>query len=234
MENKYKRVLLKISGEALAGEAGFGIDDAMLADVAREIKQIYDLGIEIAIVVGGGNFWRGRTGKSIDRVTADYMGMMATAMNAMAITDALQKHGVDAVLQTSISMNQISEPVNRKKAIGHLEQKRIVVFGTGTGLAFFSTDTTAALRAAEIDADVILLAKNIDAVYSADPNTNSDAIRYDKLTHLEVIEKQLGVMDITAATLCMENDIKLHVFALAEKGNLLKAAKGEKIGTIII
>lgn len=234
MGSKYQRVLLKISGEALAGEAGFGIDEAMLADVASQVKEIHDLGIEVAIVVGGGNFWRGRTGKSIDRVTADYMGMMATTMNAMAIADALQKHEVETVLQTSISMDQISEPINRKKALAHLAQKRIVVFGTGTGLPFFSTDTTAALRAAEIDADVILLAKNIDAVYSEDPNINPDAARYDELTHLEVIERQLGVMDITAATLCMENGIKIHVFALAEKGNLLKAAKGEKIGTIIV
>ncbi len=234
MENKYKRVLLKISGEALAGDAGFGIDDAMLANVAAQIKEIHALGIEIAIVVGGGNFWRGRTGKSIDRVTADYMGMMATTMNAMAISDALQKHDVETVLQTAISMNPISEPINRKKALAHLAQKKIVVFGTGTGLPFFSTDTTAALRAAEIDADVILLAKNIDAVYSEDPNKNPNAVRYDELTHSEVVEKHLGVMDITAATLCMENEIKLHVFALAEAGNLLKAVRGEKIGTIII
>lgn len=233
MENKYRRVLLKVSGEALAGEAGFGIDDAMLAKVARQVKEIHDLGIQVAIVVGGGNFWRGRTGKSIDRVTADYMGMMATTMNAMAISDALQKQGLESKLQTSISMDQISEPVNRRKALGHLKKGRVVVFGTGTGLPFFSTDTTAALRAAEIDADVILLAKNIDAVYSDDPNKNPDAVKYETLTHLEVIEKQLGVMDITAATLCMENGINIHVFGATEEGNLLKAVKGEKIGTII-
>lgn len=233
MENKYERVLLKISGEALAGEAGFGIDDQMLSRVAEQVKEIHDLGIEIGIVVGGGNFWRGRTGKSIDRVTADYMGMMATTMNAMAIADALQKQGVDTALQTAISMDQISEPINRKKALAHLEEKRVVVFGTGTGLPFFSTDTTAALRAAEIDADVILFAKNVDAVYSKDPNEDPNAIRYDRLTHLDLIEKQLKVMDTTAATLCMENGIMIHVFALAEEGNLLKAVKGEKIGTII-
>lgn len=233
MDKNYKRVLLKVSGEALAGEAGFGIDDAMLAKVASEVKEIHELGIEVAIVVGGGNFWRGRTGKSIDRVTADYMGMMATTMNAMAISDALQKQGLEAKLQTAISMDQISEPINRKKALGHLAKGRIVVFGTGTGLPFFSTDTTAALRAAEIDADVILLAKNIDAVYSDDPNKNPDAVKYDKLTHIEVIEKQLGVMDITAATLCMENSIKIHVFGAAQEGNLLRAVRGEKIGTII-
>ncbi len=233
MKPKYKRVLLKFSGEALAGEQKFGINDQMLSDMAAQVKEIHDMGVEVALVVGGGNFWRGRTGQSIDRATADYMGMLATTMNAMALQDAMEKQGLDVVLQTAITMTQIGEPFNRKEAIKHLTAGKVVVFGTGTGSPFFSTDTTSALRAAEIGADVILLAKSIDAVYSADPLKDPNAVRYDELTHKEVIEKQLGVMDITAATLCMENNIAIHVFGAAERGNVIKAIAGEKIGTII-
>ena len=199
MEAKYKRVLLKISGEALAGDDRFGINEAMLKKVAGQVKEITEMGVEVAIVVGGGNFWRGRTGRSIDRATADYMGMLATVMNAMALQDAFESEGLPTRVQTAIEMREVAEPYIRRKAISHLEGKKVVIFGAGTGNPFFSTDTTAALRAAEIDAEVILLAKKIDAVYSDDPEINPDAVRYDSLTHTEVLEKNLKVMDSTAA-----------------------------------
>lgn len=233
MKAKYKRVLLKISGEALAGEEKFGLNEEMLSSVATQIKEIKELGVEIAIVVGGGNFWRGRTSKSMDRATADYMGMLATVINAMALQDALESIGIPARVQTAIEMREVAEPYIRRRAISELQNGDVVIFGAGTGNPFFSTDTTAALRAAEIDADVILLAKKVDAVYSDDPVKNCDAIRYERLTHKEVLEKGLGVMDSTAASLCMDNNIDIHVFALAEQGNMLRAVCGEKIGTII-
>ncbi|MCI5721901.1 MAG: UMP kinase [Firmicutes bacterium] len=233
MEPKYKRVLLKISGEALAGEQKFGINEAMVRKVAAQVKDIHDLGVEVAIVVGGGNFWRGRTSGDMDRATADYMGMLATVMNSLALQDGLLAAGVKARVQTAIEMREIAEPYARRKAISQLEQNDVVIFGAGTGSPFFSTDTTAALRAVEIDADIILLAKNVDAVYSDDPQTNPDAVRYDELTHMEVIEKDLKVMDLTAATLCKDNNIAIHVFGIAEEGNVLKAVCGEKIGTLI-
>ena len=233
MEPKYKRVLLKISGEALAGEQKFGINEAMVRKVAAQVKDIHDLGVEVAIVVGGGNFWRGRTSGDMDRATADYMGMLATVMNSLALQDGLLAAGVKARVQTAIEMREIAEPYARRKAISQLEQNDIVIFGAGTGSPFFSTDTTAALRAVEIDADIILLAKNVDAVYSDDPQTNPDAVRFDELTHMEVIEKDLKVMDLTAATLCKDNNIAIHVFGIAEEGNVLKAVCGEKIGTLI-
>lgn len=233
MEAKYKRVLLKISGEALAGDERFGINEAMLKKVADQVKEITQMGVEVAIVVGGGNFWRGRTGKSIDRATADYMGMLATVMNAMALQDAFESEGLPTRVQTAIEMREVAEPYIRRKAISHLEGKKVVIFGAGTGNPFFSTDTTAALRAAEIDAEVILLAKKIDAVYSDDPETNPDAVKYEKLTHTEVLEKDLKVMDSTAAALCRDNSIAIHVFALAEDGNIKKAVCGESIGTIV-
>lgn len=233
MNSIYKRVLLKVSGEALAGTDKFGINDQILEEVSGQIKEIHEMGVEIAVVVGGGNFWRGRTGQSIERATADYMGMLATIMNAMALQDVLDRQGVKSILQTAINMSQIGEPFNRKNAVRHLSEGKVVIFGGGTGSPFFSTDTTAALRAAEVDADVILLAKKVDAVYSEDPEKNPDALRFDVLSHREVVEKELQVMDITAATLCMENDIDIHVFGVAEKGNMLKAVKGDKIGTII-
>ncbi|MDO5303326.1 MAG: UMP kinase [Clostridia bacterium] len=233
MEPKYKRVLLKISGEALAGEQKFGINEAMVRKVAAQVKDIHDLGVQVAIVVGGGNFWRGRTSGDMDRATADYMGMLATVMNSLALQDGLLAAGVKARVQTAIEMREIAEPYARRKAISQLEQGDIVIFGAGTGSPFFSTDTTAALRAVEVGADIILLAKNVDAVYSDDPQTNPEAVKYDELTHMEVIEKDLKVMDLTAATLCKDNNIAIHVFGVAEEGNVLKAVCGEKIGTII-
>ena len=233
MEPIYKRVLLKISGEALAGSDHFGINEAMTQKVAKEVKQIHDLGVEVAIVVGGGNFWRGRTSKDMDRATADYMGMLATVINSLALQDAFLALGVPAKVQTAIEMKEIAEPYARRRALSHLEHGDIVIFGAGTGSPFFSTDTAAALRAAEIDADVILLAKNVDGVYDSDPATNPNAVRFDELTHMEVVEKDLKVMDLTAATLCKDNHIIIHVFAIAEEGNVVKAIAGEKIGTII-
>ena len=233
MEPIYKRVLLKISGEALAGSDHFGINEAMTQKVAKEVKQIHDLGVEVAIVVGGGNFWRGRTSKDMDRATADYMGMLATVMNSLALQDAFLALGVPAKVQTAIEMKEIAEPYARRRALSHLEHGDIVIFGAGTGSPFFSTDTAAALRAGEIDADVILLAKNVDGVYDSDPATNPNAVRFDELTHMEVVEKDLKVMDLTAATLCKDNHIIIHVFAIAEEGNVVKAIAGEKIGTII-
>ena len=233
MKPIYKRVLLKISGEALAGSGRFGINEEMTRKVASEVKQIHDLGVEVAIVVGGGNFWRGRTSKDMDRATADYMGMLATVMNSLALQDAFLALGVPAKVQTAIEMREIAEPYARRKALSHLEHGDVVIFGAGTGNPFFSTDTTAALRAAEMEADVILLAKNIDGVYDSDPAVNPDAKMFSELTHMEVVERDLKVMDLTAATLCKDNNIKIHVFAIAEEGNVLKAIAGEKIGTII-
>ncbi|MCQ2550607.1 MAG: UMP kinase [Clostridia bacterium] len=233
MEPKYKRVLLKISGEALAGEQKFGINPQMTKVVAKQIKEINDLGVETAIVVGGGNFWRGRTSQDMDRATADYMGMLATVMNSMALQDALLAQGVKTKVQTAIEMKELAEPYARRRALRHLEHNEVVIFGAGTGNPFFSTDTAAALRAAEIDADVILLAKNIDGVYDSDPATNKDAKKFDELSFMDVVEQDLKVMDLTAATLCKDNNIKIHVFALSEEGNVKKAVCGEKIGTLI-
>ena len=229
----YKRVLLKVSGEALAGDTRFGINEDMLKKVALQVKEVTELGVEVAVVVGGGNFWRGRTSKNMDRATADYIGMLATCMNAMALQDAIEAVGVPTRVQTAIEMREVAEPYVRRKAISHLEKGRVVIFGAGTGNPFFSTDTTAALRAAEIDAEVILLAKSIDAVYSDDPAINPDAVRYDEVSHQEVLEKNLQVMDSTAAALCRDNNIAIHVFGVAEEGNVMKAVCGEKIGTIV-
>lgn len=233
MEPKYKRVLLKISGEALAGNTHFGLDTATLKTVAKQVKEVYDLGVELAIVVGGGNFWRGRTSQDMNKATADYMGMLATVMNALALQESIEAAGVPARVQTAIEMQEIAEPYTRRRAVDHLENGKVVIFGAGTGSPFFSTDTTAALRAAEIEADVILLAKKVDAVYSADPETNPNAIKYDELTHFEVLEKDLKVMDSTAASLCRDNDISIHVFGISVPGNVMRAVCGEKIGTII-
>lgn len=233
MEAKYKRVVLKISGEALAGDSRFGMDTDTLKNVAGQVKDIRELGVEIAIVVGGGNFWRGRTSKDMNKATADYIGMLATVMNALALQEAIEAVGVPTRVQSSIEMRAVAEPYIRRKAEKHLQKGKVVIFAAGTGNPFFSTDTAAALRAAEIDADVILLAKKVDAVYSADPETNPDAIKYEKLTHYEVLEKDLKVMDSTAASLCRDNNIAIHVFGIAEEGNVMKAVCGEKIGTII-
>lgn len=224
---------MKISGEALAGEQKFGIDHVMVNDVAGQIKEVYDIGVEVAIVVGGGNFWRGRSDSSMNRATADYVGMLATVMNALVLQEAIEALGVPARVQTAIEMREIAEPYIRRKAVSELERGNIVIFGAGTGNPFFSTDTTAALRSAEINADVILLAKKIDAVYSDDPELNPAAERYTSLTHQEVLEKNLKVMDGTAASLCRDNNIPIHVFALSEHGNIMKAVCGDKIGTIV-
>ena len=233
MEAKYKRVLLKVSGEALAGAQKTGINDEMVKKVAIQIKEIREMGVEVAVVVGGGNFWRGRSSNSMPRATADYIGMMATVMNAMALQAACEAEGVEARVQTAIEMREVAEPYIRRKALAHLDAGRVVIFGAGIGSPFFSTDTTAALRAAEMDCEVILLAKKVDAVYSADPEIDPNAVKYDELTHSEVLEKNLGVMDSTAASLCRDNNINIHVFGLAEEGNVLRAIRGEKIGTII-
>ena len=233
MEAKYKRVLLKISGEALAGDKKVGINEEMLKKVALQVKEVTELGVEVAVVVGGGNFWRGRTSKDMDRATADYIGMLATCMNALSLQDAIEAVGVPTRVQTAIEMREVAEPYVRRKAMSHLEKGKVVIFGAGTGNPFFSTDTTAALRAAEIDAEVILLAKNRDGVYSDDPATNPDAVKYDEVTHQEVLEKDLKVMDSTAAALCRDNNIAIHVFGLSEEGNVMKAVCGEKIGTIV-
>lgn len=233
MATKYKRVLIKLSGEALAGEDKFGVNPEMTAKTAAQIKEIHNQGVQIAIVVGGGNFFRGRTGKNIDRATADYMGMLATVMNALALQDSLLSIGCDAKVMTAIEIRDMAEGYSRRKALDYLDDNKVVIFGGGTGSPFFSTDTTAALRAAEMNAEVILLAKNIDAVYSEDPNVNPDAERYEELTYMDIVEKELRVMDLTAATLCKDNDIQLYVFAMAEEGNLMKVINGENVGTLI-
>ena len=230
---KYKRVLLKLSGEALAGDKGFGINNDVVNEIAVAIKKVQEIGVEVAVVVGGGNFWRGRTSEGMDRTTADYIGMLATVMNAMALQDALENIDVQTRVQTAIEMKEIAEPYIRRKAVRHLEKDRVVIFGSGTGNPYFSTDTAAALRAAEIEADVILLAKNVDGVYDKDPNKFADAKKYDKLTYMEVIEQGLQVMDTTATTLCMDNNIPILVFGISEEGNIKKVMEGEKIGTIV-
>ncbi|MBQ1490034.1 MAG: UMP kinase [Eubacterium sp.] len=233
MEAKYKRVLLKISGEALAGENKTGINEEMTNKVAAEIKQLVDIGVQVAIVVGGGNFWRGRSSEKMNRETADYIGMLATVMNSLALQDALLAQNVRARVQTSIEMREIAEPYIWRRALKELERGEVVIFGGGIGEPHFSTDTAAALRAVNIQADMILLAKNIDAVYSADPKIDPNAVRYEELSMKEVIEKELKVMDLTAATICMENRMKIQVFGLAEESSMVRAVCGERIGTLI-
>ena len=230
---KYNRVLIKISGEALAGDDKFGVNDIQLEIVARQIKAIKEAGVEVGIVVGGGNFFRGRTGGNIDKPTADYMGMLATVMNGLALQDALLSIGCEAKLMTSIEIRDMAEGYARRKALDYLNEGKVVIFGGGTGSPFFTTDTTAALRAAEIGADVLLLAKNVDAVYSDDPDSNPNAERYTELTYMDIIERDLKVMDLTAATLCKDTGTKIYVFALATEGNLMKVINGENVGTLI-
>ena len=229
----YKRVMLKISGEALSGANGFGFDFDTISRIAKEVKEIVDMGIEVGLVVGGGNIWRGRSGEGMDRTTADHLGMLATCINALALQDALEGIGVKTRVQTAIEMKEIAEPFIRRRAVRHLEKGRVVIFGAGSGNPYFSTDTAAALRAAEIEADVILLAKNVDGVYDKDPNKFADAKKYDTLTYMEVIEQGLQVMDTTATTLCMDNNIPILVFGLEGDGNIKRAMLGEKIGTIV-
>ena len=231
----YKRVLLKISGEALAGEKHRGLDFEVIGSVCQVIKRAVDMGVEVGVVIGGGNFWRGlKDGNGrMERVRADHMGMLATVMNCLAMADVLEQLGVPVRVQTAVEMRAVAEPYIRSRAIRHLEKGRVVIFGCGTGNPFFSTDTAAVLRAAEIGADVILLAKNIDGVYSADPNRDSSAVRYDKISYDDVLAKHLAVMDSTATSLSMDNRIPIHVFALKDPQNIIRALKGEKIGTIV-
>lgn len=233
MKPVYKRILLKLSGEVLAGEKGTGIDFDKVTEVCESIKECVDMGVEVAIVVGGGNFWRGRSSGKMDRTRADHMGMLATTINSLALCDALEQLGVTARVQTAIEMRQIAEPYIRNKAIRHLEKGRVVIFGCGTGNPFFSTDTTAALRGAEIGVDVIFKATNVDGVYDSDPKVNPDAKKYDTLTHHEVLSKQLHVMDSTAASLCMDNHIDILVFNLNDPHNIVDAVCGKTIGTVV-
>lgn len=228
----FNRIVLKLSGEALKGNKGFGIDENTIVNTAKEIKKIYELGVQVAIVVGGGNFWRGKSSKTMDRTTADYMGMLATVINALAMQDALENLGVSTRVQTAIEMRQIAEPYIRRKAVRHLEKNRVVIFAAGTGNPYFSTDTTAALRAAEIEAEVILFAKKgVDGVYDSDPKNNPNAKKFKTLSFKEVLNMGLGVMDSTAASLCMDNNIPIIVFGIENPSNILKVVMGEDIGT---
>ena len=231
----YKRILLKLSGEALSGKEGHGIDPEVVGAICDKVKEVVDMGVQVSIVVGGGNFWRGlKNGKKMnDRSTADYMGMLATAMNGLALQDALESRGIYTRLQTAIEMREIAEPFIKRKAAKHLERGRVVIFACGTGHPFFSTDTAAALRAAETESEVILLAKTIDGVYSADPKLDPTAVKYDKISYREVLDQDLKVMDSTATALCKDNNIPLLVFAISEPENIVKAVKGENVGTVV-
>ncbi len=233
MKPIYKRVLLKLSGEVLAGEKSSGIDFDKVLEVCERVKTCVEMGVQVAIVVGGGNFWRGRSSGKMDRTRADHMGMLATSINSLALADALEQLGVTARVQTAIEMRQIAEPYIRSKAVRHLEKGRVVIFGCGTGNPFFSTDTAAALRAAEIGADVIFKATNVDGVYDSDPKLNPDAKKYDTLSHIEVLQQGLHVMDSTAASLCMDNEIEILVFNLDKPDNIVAAMVGETIGTVV-
>lgn len=229
----YKRVLIKLSGEALAGDKKTGLNDSTLQSICASIKKIYDLGTEIAIVVGGGNFWRGRSSGNMDRTRADHIGMLATAMNALALADALERVGCDVRVQTAISMQQVAEPYIRNRAVRHLQKNRVVIFGCGTGNPFFSTDTAASLRAAEIDAQVILKATMVDGVYDSDPHKNPNAKRYSTISFDQILSEQLGVMDMTAASMCRDNHIPVLVFSLEDPDNIIRAVKQEDIGTLV-
>src|SRR5690625_3655839 len=236
MTTRYKRIVLKLSGEALSGSQGFGIDPDVIKSIAKQVKEVAQLGVEIAIVVGGGNIWRGKVGSEMgmERANADYMGMLATVMNSLALQDSLEAIGIPTRVQTSIEMRQVAEPYIRRKAVRHLEKKRVVIFAAGTGNPYFPTDTTAALRAAEIDAEVIIMAKNnVDGVYSDDPKINKNAKKYDKLSYMDMLNEGLAVMDSTASSLCMDNDIPLIVFSITEPGNIKRVVQGETLGTTI-
>jgi uridylate kinase len=233
MEPKYKRVILKISGEALAGDTGVGLDFEVISSVADQVIEVAKMGVEIGIIVGGGNIWRGRRGVGMDRTTADHMGMLATVINALAMQDALENKDMQTRVQTAIEMKSIAEPYIRRRAMRHLEKGRVVIFACGTGNPYFSTDTAAALRAAEIEAQLILLAKNVDGVYDSDPKVNGDAKKYDRISYIEVINQGLNVMDTTAVSLCMDNNIPIVCFGLNEKDGIKKVVMGENIGTRI-
>lgn len=229
----YKKVLLKLSGEALAGVSGTGIDPATVDKVVTQLVQLNKSGVQIAVVVGGGNFWRGRQGVAMDKVTADHMGMLATIMNALALQDAIEKKGVPTRVQTAISIPSVAEPFILRKALRHFECGRIVIFACGTGNPYFTTDSGAALRAAEIKADVMLMAKNVDGVYDCDPKKNANAKKYSELSYMDVINKNIAVMDFTSVTMCMENNIPIVAFGLSEENSIIRAVSGEKIGTVI-
>lgn len=233
MSIAYKRILLKLSGEVLAGAKGSGIDTDTVIRICESVKKVADLGVEIGIVVGGGNFWRGRTSEHMDRTRADHIGMLATAMNSLALCDALEQLGTNVRVQTAIEMRQIAEPYIRNRAIRHFEKGRIVIFGCGTGSPFFSTDTAAALRAVEINADVLLKATNVDGVYDKDPNKFDDAVKFDEIEFKDVLARDIKVMDSTAFSLCKDNDLSIFVFDLSDPDNIIKAVQGEKIGTIV-
>lgn len=232
---KYKRVLLKLSGEALGGENGFGINVSEVEQISRRIKEVFDLGVQMAVVIGAGNLWRGTQGleRGMDRATADYMGMLGTMMNALSLMDALERMGVPTRVMSAIEMRAIAEPYIRRRAIRHLEKGRVVIFGAGTGNPFFSTDTAAALRATEMDADVVIKATKVDGVYDSDPKKNPNAIKYDELTYIDILNKGLKVMDVTAISHCMEHKVPMLVLNLWDKGSLLNAVRGEKTGTYI-
>ena len=232
-ETKYKRVLLKLSGEALAGEKGTGVDAKTVGAICDKVKEVVEMGVQVAIVVGGGNFWRGRNGHQMERTTADYMGMLATAMNGLALQDALEARGIYTRVQTAIEMREIAEPFIQRKAEKHLNRGRVVVFACGTGHPYFTTDTAAVLRATEINADIILLAKTVDGVYDDDPKINSNAKKYEEVSYMEVLEKDLKVMDSTAIAMCRDNHMPLLVFGIDDPENIVRAVKGEKIGTVV-
>ena len=234
MELKYKRVLLKISGEALAGERKMGIDYDIVTDICKNIKTCVEMGAQIAIVVGGGNFWRGRSSGEMERTRADHMGMLATVINALAVADALEQLGVPVRVQTAQPMQQVAEPYIRNKAVRHLEKGRVVILACGTGNPYFSTDTAASLRAAEINAEIIFKATMVDGVYDKDPKKFGDAVRYDKVSFTKVLTDSLGVMDSTAASLCKDNDLPILLFDLSDPHNIVKAMCGEQVGTIVI
>ena len=233
MKPKYGKILLKLSGEALAGDEKFGLNYEIIRNICIEIKNLLELGVKLAIVVGGGNFWRGKTSGAMDRTRADHIGMLATAMNALAVADVLEDLGVDVRVQTAISMREIAEPYIRNRAVRHMQKKRVVIFGCGTGNPFFSTDTAASLRAAEIEADVIFKATKVDGVFNKDPNKFKDAVKYENISFHEVIDKNLNFVDITAVTMCKDNNIPILVFNLNNPKNILKAALGEKTGTFV-
>ncbi len=233
MEPKYKRILLKLSGESLAGQAGHGIDFETVQRICRPIKKVVDLGVQVGIVVGGGNFWRGRSSGNMDRTRADHMGMLATVINALGVADGLEQEGLEVRVQTAIAMQQVAEPYIRNRAVRHLEKGRVVVFGCGTGNPFFSTDTAAALRAAEIDADVVLKATMVDGVYDSDPKVNPNAKRYETVSFDDVLAHNLKVMDSTAASLCRDNHLPILVFSIEDEENIVHAVCGEDVGTLV-
>ncbi len=233
MQAKYKRVLIKLSGEALAGKQGHGIDEKVIAGVVDQIVAIHEMGVDVALVIGGGNFWRGRQGTNMDRTTADHMGMLATVMNSLAMMDAIEQRGIPTRVQTALIMTSVAEPYILRKALHHFEKGRVVIMACGTGNPYCSTDTAAAQRACEIQAEVLMMAKNIDGIYDSDPKLNPSAVKYDHLNYMDIIKKGIKAMDVTAATMCMENNIPVLAFGLNEENSLVRAVCGDKLGTLI-